>query len=138
MTEDSAPAYREPKISDVEDAIDVLLTAYLQQKLNPVGTKQLYREGPLLLMEIADGELGQFIAIVENPLGFVLRDGIFRLGQSLHDLIKTELGATDPLREMVNSVERIAARDPGHEGRRGALLDKIFDGVGDENSRWMA
>ena len=131
-------AYREPTVSDIEDALDVLLTAYVEQKRHPVGTKQIYRAGPVSIGDIAIGRRGELIGIIENSIGFALRESIAKLGQHLYDFLKIEKGLENPMREMLNSVERVAARDIDQEGRRAAILDKIFDGIGEGDSRWTA
>jgi hypothetical protein len=131
-------AYREPTVIDIEDALDVLLTAYVEQKRNPVGAKQIYRKGFVSVGDVETGRRGELIDMIENSIGFALGGSISKLGQHLFDFLKIEKGLANPMREMLNSAERIAARDVDQEGRRGAILDKLFDGVGEEGNRWTA
>lgn len=133
-TSHSDPGYRQPTIADFEDAIDILLTAYLEQKRNPVGTKRLRTRSFFPLSEFGPGSIHEMLDVLENPLGQTLRAGIRALGERLHGFLRDELKVVDPSREMLASLHNIAERDRDQEGRRGATLDKVWDGIGD----WMA
>jgi hypothetical protein len=130
-TSPSDPGYRRPIIADFEDAIDVLLTAYLEQKRNPVGAKRLRTRNAFPASEFGPGSIHETLDWLENPLGQTLRAGIREMSERLHSFLRDELAISDPTREMRNCIENIASRDPGQEGRRGAILDKIWDGIGD-------
>ncbi len=132
------PAYREPTISDFEDAFDVLLTAYLDQKRKQVGTKRLYLKEVMVLSEIPGQWKAQLLEVLENPLASALREAMRDLAQRYHDFLKAELKVENPLREMEASLYNIAGRDIDQEGRRGSILDKVWDGVGDGKCSWMA
>lgn len=133
-TSPSDPGYRYPTIADFEDAVDVLLTAYLEQKRNPVGVKKLRTRSSFALSEFGPGSIHETLDMLENPLGQALRAGIRDMSERLHKFLGEDLGLSDPTREMQNCLHNIAIRDPDQEGRRGAILDKIWDGIGD----WMA
>lgn len=130
----SDPGYRRPNIGDFEDAIDVLLTAYLEQKRNPVGVKRLRTRSMFPLSEFGPGGIHETLDLLENPLGQALRAGIRAMSERLHGFLRDELALSDPGREMQSCLHNIAVRDPDQEARRGAVLDKIWDGIGE----WVA
>lgn len=134
QTSPSDPGYRQPTISDFEDAINVLLTAYLEQKRNPVGTTRLRTRSFFPLSEFGPGSIHETLDVLENPLGRTLRAGIRDLGSRLHAFLRDELKVADPSREMLSSLNNIAGHDRDQEGRRGAILDKVWNGIGD----WVA
>lgn len=135
-------AYHEPKIEDIEDAIHVLLTDYVEQRERPRGVKDWYPGGRLMspsfiLDDKKDWDLHDMAC---DPIREVLRYGIRTLGQHLFFafLKRAQEYGGSPSLDMQGSCYRIAERDKKNEDDRASYLDKIWDGVGNDSWRWMA
>lgn len=123
-------------INDIHDAIDVLLTAYVKHKREQIGVKR--RSEMWRLSDYPEGKVAEFIEMVNDPLGTVYRAGITRLGQCLYERIKEEYSVPGGIPEMRSSLYAIAERDAEQSGRRGAILDKLWDGVGSGSDIWYS
>jgi len=126
--------YKELKIDDLnitlqhmEDALDVLLTAYIQQGRNPVGAVNIYGPGTMTLSNVPMGKLADLLALCENPIRHALREAIVRMGRHLHE----RLGSCAAMLEVA---ERASAKDPQNEEWRIDVIDKAWDGIGG----WLA
>lgn len=86
----------------------------------------------MLVMEMLDRMEGWTAAqqaandLLRRPAPEALRQAISTLGVRLHEIGGTKL--------MGNVLERVAALDPRHVGRRTDIMDKRFDGIGS----WVA
>jgi hypothetical protein len=68
---------------------------------------------------------------IDDPIGHALRDGVTKLGKCL-------FARTGSLAALEKTCERVAARDPAYWALRADIIDKWWDGVGDERGRWAA
>lgn len=135
--ESKSKRFEPVRVSDLEDAIDVVLTAHLQHRRNPVGIKP----GPKGLIAAGEFPIGPEADrywVTRDPLGSAYRRALQEMGQLLFELIRIEMKVEMPFKEMRASLYNIADRDPENQGRRAAILDKAWDGVGDDNWRWTS
>jgi hypothetical protein len=127
------PASDITETRQIDDALDDLLIAAIewrQRKRNP--THALPQEGGVytmreLLAEADAAEEGSpteqaAAALLVDPVGSALRDAIYVLGERL-----CELGG---LPNMLDTLQRVADRDPASHGRRTDILDRCWEGLG--------
>lgn len=87
------------------------------------------------IVRLSHPDIG-IIDVVRDPVRYSYQVTIRRLGQALFR--KLDEHGSDPLGGMEAVVMELAQEDPKHEGMIIEILDKNWDGVGDENRRWMA
>lgn len=112
----------------IEEAIDRLVTAAVRYQAEPRigGERGLVSVGESLretldLMHAPPVERAAG-ALLERPVGTILRQGVRTLAKRLH-----EIGG---LRLMDEVCHRVAASDPAREAHRSGIIDHMFDGIG--------
>ncbi|MBK3397643.1 MULTISPECIES: hypothetical protein [Methylobacterium] len=73
-------------------------------------------------------DLGEMLA---DPIRYGLRETVIHLGRQIFRLS----GSTDAMRD---ALERVAEMDPRHYGYRATIMDKAWDGIGDDKDRWWS
>ena len=117
------------EIHHIENSIDFLLTMYLRHRLNPVGTKVVWKREIVKISEIPMGKQARLLELVEDPLRYSLRKSIIELVEFLYEELKLKHPNKVGL-EFENSFYRIIEMDKPNENSRGYILDKMFDGIG--------
>ena len=120
--------YPLPTVAQVEDALDLLLTAIIEHD-----REQAAKRKPLFVLRSLDlsteflpGEM--FLA---DPVGRSLREGVRQLGLCLFALSLS-------IDAMGESCERVSSRDPSHSDYRSMIMDKRWSGIGEGNNRWWS
>jgi hypothetical protein len=117
-----------PTVAQIEDALDVLLTAIIKHQnkrwanRDPGKLPRLYWLGQPKRLP---GE-----SFINDPIGQSLRVGVTRLGQALFAL-------TGSLAALHDACDRVSRRGD-YQGWRGDIMDKRWDGIGNGNDRWGA
>ncbi len=121
------------EIEGIERALDALLTAMVEDDakrapapLTASSIRFTDLDGPIPTR--ADMELRQ---LLRQPVYSACRIGVRRLGAQAFSVT----GSTDGMREIA---ERVADRVSGQFGRRLAMMDSAWDGVGSDADRWWA
>jgi hypothetical protein len=129
-----------PQVTDIEDAIHFLLTDYVQQRKNPRGASHAEPRIITVADVMAADDDRDLYSLTTDPLRTVLRRGIRDLAQHLFNAFDKAMmeGGDGAAQAMQDACYRIAGRDPDNEGMRGDILDKIWDGVGNDHWRWWA
>jgi hypothetical protein len=108
----------QPTVEQIESALDQLLTAIVEHDRRR-----------------AEAEAGAVSYpgknFIDDPIGHALRDGVTKLGKCL-------FACTGSLAALEKTCERVAARDPAYWALRADIIDKWWDGIGDERGRWAA
>jgi hypothetical protein len=106
----------------IEDAIDKLLTAVLRERAaRPPESSRAFEFSATPTEALIENDTVEIACLL----------AIERLGQSLFDAV----GSTD---EMRKSLDRICDRHPESSGRRTAILDAWWNGVGSDKDRWWS
>lgn len=125
-----------PTITNIEKAIHVLVTLYVEGSMSHERQDELSARGILSVSDILMGAEAERQALCEDPRRWCYRRGIHELGQHLYDEYARQ-GTIAPLAGMLDSLYRISEMDPANEGYRGSAMDHIWDGVGDGQFNWM-
>lgn len=73
-------------------------------------------------------DLGEMLA---DPIRYALRESVMRLGREVFRLS----GGTDAMR---TTLERVAGMNPRQYGHRATIMDKAWDGIGNDADRWCS
>lgn len=80
---------------------------------------------------VADLDRMGFEALTKDPVRAALREGVKRIGREIHRLG----GGTGG---MLDSLAKVVDLDPANAGRRGAIMDSAFNGIGTGDDRWWS
>lgn len=120
-----------PPMADIEAALDALLRLAIKDDAThdeaPTAT---LTATPFRLDRIPTRLEFDARSLARQPIGTACRQAVRRLGQHLFD----RLGSTDALRDVL---ERVAELTPADYGRRVAIMDHAWDGVGRQGDRWI-
>ena len=121
------------EIEDIARALDALLVAMMEDEakdapvqLTALSARFANLSGPIPTR--AEMELTQ---LLRQPVYFALRMAVRRLGERVF----TVTGSTDGMREVADRIADMASKQ---SGRRLAMMDSAWDGVGSDSDRWWS
>jgi hypothetical protein len=113
-------------------AINANLTARIEhdrRRQTPAGVSKIELIN-LADLVAADDNWLYLDEIISDPVRRALRVQLKTLGQRLFDLV----GDTDRMRDVA---EEVANQKPGPWGKRINIIDKAWDGIGNDQDRWI-
>lgn len=120
-------------IEACDRALDELLRAIVSYDLD--AEAQLRRQALLRSLGREDGrtdvDRARFRSLMTDPVRGPMRDGLKRIGAEIHRLSGGANG-------MLDSFDRVCDLDPAHGGRRAAILNASWNGVGSGDDRWWS
>ena len=122
------------EIDGVERALDALLRAMIAEddKRTAVDFKvTVFTAADLRNVKFPTRAEMDVKAIVDEPVRAACKQAVRKLGEWLFKL----LGSTDAMSDLC---ERVADMDPPRWGYRVDIIDKTWDGIGNERDRWCA
>lgn len=120
----------------IEDALHALVTAIGDHDAAQFEARASGPQEPLRAIMLGDItmesiEADRLRGIVRDPIRYALRVTLKGIGRDLFKVV----GSTDA---MLESLHRVADRDPVNAGRRGAIIDAAWNGLGDDGDRWWS
>ena len=117
----------------IENALADLLTAAIDDDARVMQTRsdRLVATPFRMPERIATRAEIEISALLDQPVGAACRQSIRRLGFRLFEVT----GSTDGMRDVG---ERAADQDPQRYGRRVAIVDSAWNGIGNETDRWWS
>ena len=118
------------KIALIEDALHELLLARREWEISGLSRS---RQKPVTFTPFKFLDLDEmaFESLTADPIRWGLRTCMKRLGEVLFSIT----GSTEKMQPVL---ERVASRDPESYGRRASIIDKAWDGIGNDRDRWYA
>ena len=122
------------EIEAVERALDTLLRTMidLDGKRTPADFKvEVFTAADTRTMKFPTRTERDVKALVDEPVRAACKQAVRKLGEHLFKV----LGSTDAMGTLC---ERVADMDPPRWGYRVDIMDKTWDGIGNETDRWCA
>ncbi len=120
-------------IDSIIEALNYMVTQLVAHRSSD--HKRLFLTERPTILRLSHPDLN-ILDVVEDPMGWAYQAAVRRLGYALYS--KLSQYDPDPLGQMESVLHAVARRDPENEGRRGIIMDKSWDGIGDRDQRWMA
>lgn len=111
-------------------ALDELVTAIVRHDQERSGKRMVERIEIVPFSKLTDPDWMAVHAVTTNPVRAAMRLGVRRVAQVIYGL-----GGMDALHD---AMERVSAMDAANEGRRIAIMDSAFNGVGAGDDRWWS
>ena len=118
----------------VERALDVLLRAMIDEdgkRVPNVDCTVVFLASNLQHMKLPTRTEMDVKAIVDEPVRAACKQAVRKLGEHLFKA----LGNTEAMSDLL---ERVADMDPPRYSYRAGIMDKAWDGIGNERDRWWA
>ena len=131
MNEAIEDAPMSDEITRTERAVDELLRALREHGAKRPASDQIVATPFVVPDHIPTRSEIELAAVLSDPVGASLRQGVRRLGGHLFAV----LGTTDAMREVL---ERVADLDTSHYGMRASVMDHVWDGIGAGSDRWWS
>lgn len=124
------------RLTAIEDALHALVTAIGDHDAAQFEARASRPPEPLEIIAIDDITLegiedSRLKGIVKDPVRYALRAALKETGRDMFKVV----GSTDA---MLDALHRVADRDPVNAGRRGAIMDSAWNGLGEGNDRWWS
>lgn len=124
------------RLAAMEDALHALITAIGDHDAARFEARRSGPQEPLECIMLDDltlesVEIDRLRGIASNPVRCALRGAVKDIGR---DLFRAA-GNTDAMLEVLH---RVANRDPVNAGRRGAIIDSAWNGLGEGTDRWWS
>lgn len=129
FTTTSSPDKPDPRLSQIESALDVLLRAMTDHDRRRY--EQAADEPKRFILGISDYADMKLETWALNPIGMALWEGVKSLGWQLFRI-------TQSIEAMRKTREAVADLDPGCNERRIVIMEDAWNGVGDTDQWWCS